>query len=219
MSEFLESKYLISMKIREMNTEMRPREKAVKYGMKSLTDLELLMLILGSGTKNYSVDKIAQKVLEQTDNLVSLMELDLKDLIEIPGIQKTKALQILGGIELSKRALRCSCYSKKIDDPKKIADWFLMEYGFKKQENVIVIFLNSQLEIIDHKCIFMGTLNSSDIHPREVYKEALRCSAFSIILVHNHRETCSGMKSAGRFCLKFLTDSIGCFNTPACALA
>ena len=102
------------MKVKEMNIEQRPREKALRFGLESLTNLELIALILQSGNKKRDVFDIAKDVLELSEDLNKMFELSAQSLMKIQGISKVKALQLLAGIELSKRSLRTNAYHKSI---------------------------------------------------------------------------------------------------------
>ena len=117
------------MKIKDMDLEKRPREKAIRFGLSTLTDLELVAILLQSGNKKHSVFDLAQSVLECSQDLTRLFDLHVSELMEIDGIKEVKALQLLAGIELSKRALRAQSYQMDITNPKDVVRWFQMEYG------------------------------------------------------------------------------------------
>lgn len=174
------------MKIKEMLEEQRPREKALRIGVESLNDIELLCLVISSGTKNKPVDQIAQEVLKKTDNLARLTDIPIKDLMKIEGIREVKALQIISSIELCKRALKAKAYSCSIHHPEDAVSWFEMEYGTQNQENFVCLFLDTRGMIITHKVLFKGSLNESLIHPREIFKEAFLQNAYALLFVHNH---------------------------------
>lgn len=169
-----------------MLEEQRPREKALRMGVESLSDMELLCLIISSGTKNKPVDQIAQDVLKKTDNLARLTDVPIKDLMKIEGIREVKALQIASSIELCKRALKAKAYSYSIHHPEDAVNWFEMEYGTQNQENFVCLFLDTKGMIITHKVLFKGSLNESLVHPREIFKEAFLQNAYALLFVHNH---------------------------------
>ena len=129
------------MKVKEMNIEQRPREKALRFGLESLTNLELIALILQSGNKKRDVFDIAKDVLELSEDLNKMFELSAQSLMKIQGISKAKALQLLAGIELSKRSLRTNAYHKSIRGPQDGLLWFQMEYGTLKQEHFVCLYL------------------------------------------------------------------------------
>lgn len=174
------------MKIKEMDRAERPREKALRFGIKSLTDVELLALILQSGNKQRSVFTIAKEVLETSNNLSTLFELTPNRLMQIQGIREVKALQILASVELCSRALKAQAYAKTIKLPEDVVQWFKVEYGSSKQEHFIAVYLDTKGKIISHHVLFKGTLNESCVHPRDIFKEAFLENACSVICVHNH---------------------------------
>ena len=156
------------MKVKEMEVEQRPREKALRYGLESLSDLELVALILQSGNKNRSVFEIASDVLKESEGLSKL------------------ALQLLASVELSKRVIRSKVYHASIMRPEDVIEWFEFEYGSMPQECFIALYLDTKSKLISHRVLFKGTLNESVVHPREVFKEAFLQNANSVLLAHNH---------------------------------
>ena len=175
------------MKISEMSVSQRPREKAVLYGIESLSDHELLMLVLRHGNSNISFSRIAQDVLKFSEGLSKLHQMDMNDFIQIGGIKQAKALELMAILELNKRVLRArSLHMSVIDHPETLMEWLRLEIGMKMQECFLVVFLDVQNKITQHKVIFTGTLDRSLIHPREVFNMAVKVSASAFIAVHNH---------------------------------
>lgn len=174
------------MKIKEMSMESRPREKALRFGFGVLSDLELVAILLGSGSHNRSVFDIAQDLLDKSDNLANLYGMKVEDLTSISGIREARALKILSGIELCKRALRTQVYRTRITHPDQLIGWFEMEYGWLDREHFVAVFLDTKGNILSHRTLFIGTLNESTIHPRDIFKEAFVKNAYSVILIHNH---------------------------------
>ena len=174
------------MKLKEFPTEDLPREKLSKLGAKNLSNYELLAIILGSGNKKESVLEISSKLLLKY-NLKKISTLTLATLQKENGIGKVNASKILASIELGKRASSAvSEKSKKISCAKEIAEIFIPEMSCLESENFKVVFLNSKNQIINSKTIFIGTLNESVVHPREIFKSAILENSASIILIHNH---------------------------------
>lgn len=173
-------------KIMEMKEDQRPREKALRFGFDSLSDEELLAIILQSGNKHTLVFDMARDVLERSEGLAKLFDLSVNELMQIPGIKEAKALNLMASVELCKRVLRKSVYQSKLQNPADVFNWFQVEIGFDKQEQFVVIFVDSKSRIISHKVLFKGTLTESSAHPRDIYKEAFLCNAHSIFCVHNH---------------------------------
>ncbi len=167
-----------SRRIKDLQIFDKPREKLSRYGVEKLTDHELLALILGSGVKNHNVLDISKKVLK-----LDLNKLTVSSVSKIKGIGLAKASQIVAIFELSKRLNN----SKRIllNNPTTI--WELChDFRSSKKENLVVFYLNSRTQLISKETISIGILNSSLIHPREVFEPAIRLSAHSIILAHNH---------------------------------
>lgn len=174
------------MKIQEMSTESRPREKALRFGLTSLSDLELIAILLGSGSHNRSVFDIAQDLLENSDNLANLFGMKVEDLTSIAGIREARALKILSGVELCRRAMRTQVCRTQITQPEQLVGWFELEYGWLDREHFIGVFLDTKGNILSHQTLFIGTVNESTIHPRDIFKEAFTKNAYSMILIHNH---------------------------------
>lgn len=169
-----------------MEVEQRPREKALRYGLESLSDLELVALILQSGNKNRSVFEIASDVLKQSEGLSKLMQMHVNTLMQIQGIREVKALQLLASVELSKRVIKSKVYHAPILKPEDVIEWFEFEYGVLQQECFIALYLDTKSKLIAHRVLFKGTLNESTVHPREVFKEAFLQNANSVLIAHNH---------------------------------
>ena len=174
------------MKVKEMEVEQRPREKALRNGLESLSDLELVALILQSGNKNRSVFEIASDVLKESEGLSKLMSMHVNTLMQIQGIREVKALQLLASVELSKRVIRSKVYHASIMRPEDVIEWFEFEYGSLPQECFIALYLDTKSKLIAHRVLFKGTLNESTVHPREVFKEAFLQNANSVLIAHNH---------------------------------
>ncbi len=169
-----------------MEVEQRPREKALRYGLESLSDLELVALILQSGNKNRSVFEIASAVLKESEGLSKLMTMHVNTLMQIQGIREVKALQLLASVELSKRVIKSKVYHAPILKPEDVIEWFKFEYGTMSQECFIALYLDTKSKLISHRVLFKGTLNESVVHPREVFKEAFLQNANSVLIAHNH---------------------------------
>ena len=175
------------MILKEMPTDERPREKALKYGVKALCNRELLAIIIRNGIKSYSALDIADDILKKAKGVKGLKRLNINELNKIKGIKNVKAIELMVVFELVNRML----YEEILDvniitSPKKLIDWLKLEFGHLQQELFIVIFLNTKNHIIDYSIIFKGTLNASIVHPREIFKDAIVKSSSSIIAVHNH---------------------------------
>ena len=157
-------------------------------GHQNLTDAELLAILLRTGTKGKSVLSIAQEIINKEVNLTVLASKSLDSLTKIPGIGKDKAATLLAAFELSRRIQSQSKLfsNKKISSPKEIAEIFIPLLRDELKEKFIVVCLNSANRIIKQETISIGNLNSSVVHPREIFKVAIDSSAANIILIHNH---------------------------------
>ncbi len=173
-------------KMQQMSEDLRPRERLKKYGVKSLKDDELLALIIRCGTKNISALELASNIISDYKSLNKFNDLTLTELAKINGIGEVKAGIILASIEFGKRVIISDNKKIRIYSSKDIYNMFKYEFIDTKQENLIIILLDNSNNIILTKTLFIGTLNASLVHPREVFKEAIKNSAAKIILVHNH---------------------------------
>ena len=165
----------------------RPRERALKIGVENLSNEELISIILKTGTKNCNVKTLANRILSSITNINDLKKLSVSSLTKIPGIGRVKAISLLSSLELGKRVYYSSNKNNiKLNNSKKIFDYFKDLFIDEKQENFYAIYLDSKSKLINYKLLFKGTVNSSCVHPREVFKYAFLESAYSIIVIHNH---------------------------------
>jgi DNA repair protein RadC len=175
------------MKIKETSFNERPREKLKALGVRSLSDAEVLGILLRTGIPGKSSVELAKELLALSGSINHLSGLDLDTLLTIKGIKQAKASEILALCEISRRmAQYASMEVDVIDQPSRLVNWLKKELGSSQQEQFMVVFLNTKNHIIGHKILYMGGLDRSIVHPREVYKEALKVSAARIIVVHNH---------------------------------
>ena len=174
--------------IKDIPKEERPRERVLKYGVESLSNIELLAIILKSGTKELSSKDLATILLNRINKLENLKDLTIPKLLEIKGIGTTKAIEIISCIELGKRLFLDKEYSSKeiLNHPKKIYESCKSLFIDKKQEYFYCLYFNNKCELLERKLLFMGTVNKSVVHPREIFKEAYLLSASSIVCMHNH---------------------------------
>ena len=174
------------MRIKDKPLNERPREKLLEVGKENLTNSELLSIIIKTGLKGENVENIAIKLLNKY-NLYELKDISLEELISIKGIGKIKAIELLSCIELGKRIyLKDNKKLTKLSTPKDI--FYYVKYLFidKNQEYFYCLYFNNKQELINKKLLFIGTINQSITHPREIFKEAYKVSAYSIICIHNH---------------------------------
>ncbi|EHY92829.1 putative DNA repair protein [Staphylococcus saprophyticus subsp. saprophyticus KACC 16562] len=159
----------------------------LNYGASHLSHAELLAILINTGRKGYSSLDIANELLKSIVNLKELKHLSINDLNKIKGVGLYKALTLKAAFELGERMHSGSVDDKiQINSPKDVADFMMGKMEHLTQEKFIALFLNSKNIIIKQKTIFMGTLNSAIVHPREIYSEAVKCASNAIIVLHNH---------------------------------
>ena len=169
-----------------MKLEERPREKMILNGAGSLTDAELLAILIRTGTKQFNAIQLGKAIIEKADNIRYLQNITIEELESINGIGKTKAVQIKAALELGNRIASYKPAKYKIKNPWDIYKYYMESLRYQYKEIFKVVLLNTKNEIITDVDISMGTLNSSLVHPREVFREAIIRSSNKIILLHTH---------------------------------
>ncbi len=173
-------------KIKNLPVSERPRERLKMAGSNQLSDREVLAIILKTGTKDKSVNDLAIDVLN-TYSLSELKEVSLNSLLKIKGIGEVKAIELLAAIELGKRIfLRKNNNFHTLNSPEQIFLYTKYLFFDLKQEYFYCLYFNNKQQLIGEKLLFQGTINRSLTHPREIFKEAYRLSATSIVCMHNH---------------------------------
>ena len=173
------------MKIKDLPEQNRPRERFLKHGPEALSDSELFAIILRTGSPNENVIDMSNRLIKEY-GLNNLFDCSIKELQKRKGIGPSKAMQLLAMAELGKRYSQSKNPIKKISRSKDVFDLFHERLKDKKQEEFYVLMLNSKNNIVSEKLITKGILDASIVHPREIFKEAIKNSASKIILVHNH---------------------------------
>ncbi len=178
----------MSLMLKDMPTFLKPRERLKTYGAASLTNEELLAILLRTGTKDISVKNLALNVLQTIEKIADLENLTLNSLIKIKGMGEAKAMSILAALELGKRVfiLKGSKEIEQIRSGKDVYAKFKYLNQLEQQENLIALLLDNKSKVIASKVIFKGSLNTSIAHPREIFKYAINNNAAYIIIVHNH---------------------------------
>ncbi len=176
------------MKVKDLPLDDRPREKLILRGAQNLSEAELLAILLRTGSKDESVIQVAQKLLIEFGNLAVLATKSVQEITRIKGIGKDKAAALVAAFELVRRIeFKSKWYSnKKISSPGDIAELYIPLLRDELQEKFYVVCLSSSNRIIKHELLFVGTLNASLVHPREIFKTALANDSANIILMHNH---------------------------------
>jgi len=171
------------MRLKEVPSVDRPREKLEKYGVNRLSDSELMAILIRTGIVGKNVVELSKQIVRIIKK-VGLEKLEMKDLLDIKGLGKTKAGQILASIEIGRRFLK----DKKatlILSPRNV--WNEMaDLRDNKKEYFVIFYLDTQNQLIKREIISVGTLNESLIHPREVFEPAIKCFTAQIIMAHNH---------------------------------
>lgn len=173
--------------IKELPVDERPREKLFRYGVKTLSNSELLAILLSTGDKENSALMLAGKVLILSKGIGNLADLIPEELLKIPGIGNAKACKILAAVEIGKRmAADRAELRPEVRHSDDVATLLMSSMRYLKKEHFKVICLNTKGEIIHIEDISIGNLNSSIVHPREVFRDAVKRGANSIIVAHNH---------------------------------
>ena len=175
------------MGLKQWPASERPREKLMKYGVKSLSNAELLALIVRTGTKEGSALSLAEEILAQEQGLASLYTMGPEEYSRIKGIGVATACTLTAAVELGKRIAAAPRQERiAVEGPEQIADLFMEEMRSLEKEMFQVVHLNTKNEITSIENISVGDLNSSSAAPREVFHNAIRRSSSAVALVHNH---------------------------------
>lgn len=174
------------MKLKNYPIEERPREKAFIYGVESLSNNELLALIIRTGNKQESALELASKVINEIGGFHYLKDINYYQLTQIKGIKQAKAIEVLAIIELAKRLNKLPSTTSIIKEPKDGYNLVKDQLMFERQEKVMILCLNSNLEVIREKIVFIGGNNVSLISGRELFREALICGSSRVMIIHNH---------------------------------
>lgn len=167
--------------------DSRPREKIIKLGPHSLSDAELLSVILGTGTKTRDVINLAQDLLDQFDGLAGLLDAKFNEVCKVKGLGQAKYCQIAAIKEISCRSLVSSLEAKTLLNNTQVAGEFLLTMmGSYQKEVFACLLLNIQNQLISYEELFSGSVNGASIYPREVVKLALNANASAVIFAHNH---------------------------------
>ena len=176
--------------MKEIPVSERPYEKCEKYGPQMLSDAELLAVILRSGTQRKTSVDLAREILSvhpYYQGLLGIFHLSKEELKKIAGIGNVKAMQILCIAELSKRLASSKVQDKiSFHSPASIADYYMEKMRHLNREKMILIFFNGKNKVIKELTVSVGTVNQTVASPRELFVEAFRCEAVSVIMLHNH---------------------------------
>ncbi len=174
-----------TMRIKDLPKIERPREKLIQKGPQNLKDEELLAILLGTGVEGKNVLEVARQILRKYSKK-RLLKMKYEDISKIKGIGPAKACTILAATELIKRALKIQDETLPIIQSVKDTMAQAVYMRDKTREHFMAIYLNARNEMVFKKPMFIGTLNANLVHPREIFSEALKQNAASVILAHNH---------------------------------
>ncbi|MBP5199126.1 MAG: DNA repair protein RadC [Schwartzia sp.] len=175
--------------VRDLPEEERPREKLIRQGAASLSDTELLAILLRTGTSSVSVLHLAEEVLAkyQDKGLVSIMNISPQEIASVHGVGLAKAATIVAAVELGRRlSTRAAQKQEKIEGPEDVARYASPLLRFEQKEHFLVMLLDVRNRVLAMPTISIGSLTASVAHPREIFREAIRYSAANMILIHNH---------------------------------
>lgn len=173
--------------IREWRHDERPRERLLAHGAQSLSDAELLAILIAKGVRGFSALDAARLVLETLGTLSEISARDVSQLATIKGIGKVKAITLVAAFELSRRIESAPFQSKQvIRSPQDVAGYYIPKLRGMMKETFRVLLLNSANQVFRDVLVSEGSLNASIVHPREVFRTAITESANAMILMHNH---------------------------------
>lgn len=173
--------------LRDIPQEQRPRERMLEVGAGALSHTELLAILLRTGTEQESAIHIAQRILNEAGSLRNLVDMSVDELCQLKGIGPAKAIQLKAGIELGQRVMQTRFAERPvIRSPRDAADLLMEQLRYLQKEHFVCLFLNTKNHVISQETLSMGSLNASIVHPREVFRAAMKCSSASIVCAHNH---------------------------------
>ena len=179
----------MSAMVRDLPMEERPREKLLSYGARSLSNTELLAILLHSGTRSKSVIQVAQELLAayRDNGLASIVNCSPSELADVDGIGPAKTATIMAAVELGLRlAQKPSSDRFIIRTPEDVAEYAMPRLRYEQKEHFAIMLLDTKNHVLSFPDISIGSLNASIVHPREVFRCAVSNCASSIVLVHNH---------------------------------
>ncbi|WP_275402165.1 RadC family protein [Shimazuella alba] len=175
------------MLIQDLPIDERPRERMMRLGQANLSNSELIALLLRTGTAGVSATHLAENLLSKTGGLRGLANMSLNELMNLKGIGPAKAIQLVAGLELGRRITRTLPEEKpRMQSPDDVANYVMDEMRYLTQEHFVCIYLDTKHCVIEKKCVFIGSLDASVVHPREVLRAAILASASAFICIHNH---------------------------------
>ncbi|SOC38238.1 RadC family protein [Salinicoccus kekensis] len=177
----------MTLMIKEMHSSDKPRERLLLYGADKLNNQELLAILINTGSREGSSLTLANNIIKDFKTIRDLRDITYQELTNIKGIGQAKAVTILAMVEL---AIRMHTHSLEeevyIKSPEDVSMLLMEKMRYYHQEHFVVLYLSTKNMVIHQDTLFKGSLNTSIVHPREIFKEAVKRSAAAIICVHNH---------------------------------
>ncbi len=173
--------------LREWRADELPRERLLNHGAHTLSDVELIAILLGTGTRGHSAVDAARELLNKSGDLATLMSRDTSELSSVRGVARVKAIKLAAAFELSRRVQTAPFQSRRvIRSPADVASYYIPRLRAALRESFRVLLMNSANQVFRESVVSEGSLNASIVHPREVFRTAISESAASVILLHNH---------------------------------
>lgn len=175
------------VRVREMPKEERPRERMLAQGTDAMSNAELLAILLRTGNRGVSAVDLADRLLSRFGGIRELLEAELQELTDMPGIGLAKATQVKAAIEFGRRVARMSREARPLlTTPQEVADYMMDRLRFQLKEHFVTLHLDTKGRLIGEEIVSIGSLNAAIAHPREIFKTAIKKSAAAIICLHNH---------------------------------
>jgi DNA repair protein RadC len=174
------------LKIREMPEDERPREKLLAHGPDSLSNAELIAILLRTGRRGTNVVEVARELLDKYKSFAELSRCSVQELSKIKGIKQAKALELVAAFNLGKRFAQEPMSQQKLDSPELIHKLLGDEMRMLQTESLRVVLLDTRYRLKRVETVSLGSLNESIAHPREIFRPAITYQAHAVIVVHNH---------------------------------
>lgn len=198
------------MRLTDLDPSQRPRERLLRAGAAALADAELLALFLRTGLPGCHVVELAQRLLNEHGGLAGLLALQSRELLAVAGLGPAKAAQLLAALELGRRSLECGLRLESVlNDPTRAGDFIAMKLRHHPNEVFAVAFLDTQLRLLAFEEMFRGSIDSTEVHPRELVRRALALNAAAVILAHNHPSGVAEPSQADRLITGRIKDALG----------
>ena len=173
--------------VRSLPSQERPREKAMRYGVRKLSNRELLAILIRCGTKRRSALEVADSILLKAEGIRGLERIGMEELQEIKGISHVKALELFAALELARRVtFEKAREMDVVKSPDMLYVWLQQKLGGEMQEKFLVLFLDQAHHIQRAETLFAGTAQETTVSPKDIFRVALRYACTAIVLVHNH---------------------------------